>query len=81
MKEVQAFEFHIDEFEDYDWIFAPESGENDIFSVRENVKKAAEIYGVNPEFLEAVDSTFRELADELIGAFRKDLIDLYQKIP
>lgn len=79
MKPKQIFEWHASEFEDYDWLFAPEDEKSgsDIFPIRENIAKAAKLYGVPAEFLENVDDAMRNMANEIIGAFKMDLEDLH----
>ncbi len=80
MQKKTGFTFNVDEFEDYDWLFSPindDTEDKDIFSVREDTERAAKLHRVSPQFLKAVDDALRNMADEIMKAFRKDLTDMH----
>lgn len=78
MKTVEKIETHLDDIADCKWLFW--SDDNDAFVVSEDFAKAAEIWGVSEKAVRDLHNSFQLLSEQLIGAIRKDLKDIWEKI-
>lgn len=74
-------EAYVDEFVDYDWLWYGDPKTDEVYNLREeeNQKIAAKAWGISPDLVAELDSSMRDMANEIIKAVKKDLADCYER--
>jgi hypothetical protein len=79
MERKKGFEFHVDEFVGYNWVFV-EDEKGDLINASEEPKVAAKLVKVSPEFMELFASVMTDMANEIIEALKADLEDMHDDL-